>query len=204
MTRTMGDSTSLAAIPLTVNIAAVYDDGHLGVETEAQLAARFPHDRYGHVFIDVTGAMPQGDVRDWENGDKGGSLQQWVIDHNSRAGKKNAVVYANVSTIPEVRQLTGTQVLGTDYWLWVATLDGTLFGPAQYPHVIANQVKGARLTGGDWDLSIVYDASFWLPVTPPPAPKPAPKYTREQGQADIAAIAGALGRLTVGVTELPG
>ena len=58
MTRTMGDSTNMSAIPLTVNIAAVYIDGHLGVETEAQLAARFPHDKYGHVFIDVTGAMP--------------------------------------------------------------------------------------------------------------------------------------------------
>jgi hypothetical protein len=201
MTRIMGDSTNLAAIPLDVTIAAVYDDGHLGVETEAQLGVRFPHDRYGHVFIDVNGSRPGAQVRDWETGDKGGSLEQWVIDHNRDSGRKDAVVYCNVSTIPEVRQLTGTQVLGTDYWLWVATLDGTLFGPAQYEHVIANQIKGAQLTGGDWDLSVVYDASFWLPVTPPRPP--APKYTRAQGQADIAAIAGALGRLAVGVTELP-
>ena len=38
-------------------------------------------------------------------------------------------------------------------------------------------------------MSVVYDDTLWLPVTPPPAPKPAPKYTRAQGQADIALIA---------------
>lgn len=184
MTRTMGDSTNLAAIPTTVNIAAVYDDGHIGVETQAQLDARFPHSRYGQVWIDVTGAKPQAQVRDWETGDKGGSLQQWVIDHNHASGRKDAVVYCNRATIPEVRQLTGTQVLGTDYFLWIATLDGTLFGPAQYPHVIANQVKGAQLTGGDWDMSIVFDASFWTPVTPPRPP--APKVTGAQARAAIA------------------
>jgi hypothetical protein len=172
-TRTMGDSTNMAAIPLTVNIAAVYDDGHLGVETPAQLEARFPHARYGQVFIDVTGANPKAQVRDWETGDKAGSLQQWVIDHNEASGKKDAVVYCNVSTIPEVRQKTGNQILGTDYWLWIATLDGTLFGPAQYPHVIANQIKGASLTGGDWDMSLMFDGTFWLPVAPPKPPVPA-------------------------------
>jgi hypothetical protein len=172
-TRTMGDSTNMAAIPLTVNIAAVYDDGHLGVETPAQLEARFPHARYGQVFIDVTGANPKAQVRDWETGDKAGSLQQWVIDHNEASGKKDAVVYCNVSTIPEVRQKTGNQILGTDYFLFVATLDGTLFGPAQYPHVIANQIKGAALTGGDWDMSLVFDGTFWLPVAPPKPPVPA-------------------------------
>jgi len=39
--------------------------------------------------------------------------------------------------------------------------------------VVACQVKGAGLTGGDWDESLVYDASLWTPVVPPkPAPKP--------------------------------
>lgn len=185
-TRTMGDSTNMDAIPLTVNIAAVYDDGHLGVETPAQLEARFPHARYGQVFIDVTGQNPKAQVRDWENGDKSGSLQQWCTDHNEASGKKDAVVYCNVSTIPEVRQQTGNQILGTDYWLWVATLDGTLFGPSQYPHVIANQIKGASLTGGDWDMSLVFDGTFWLPV-PPPKP-PVPAVTRPEYSAALAVL----------------
>ena len=172
MTRIMGDSTNMLAIPLSVNIAAVYDDGYLGVESPAQLEARFPHARYGQVFIDVNGSTPKAQARDWETGDKAGSLQQWVIDHNQASGRKDAVIYCNRDTIPEVRQLTGTQVLGTDYWLWVATLDGTLFGPAQYPHVMACQINGAQLTGGDWDLSLVFDDSFWQPVTPPKPPVP--------------------------------
>lgn len=189
MTRIMGDSTNMDAIPLSVSIAAVYDDGHLGVETPAQLEARFPHARYGQVWIDVTGATPAAQVRDWETGDKAGSLEQWVIDHNAASGKKDAVVYCDRDTIPEVRQLTGTQVLGTDYWLWVSTLDNTVYGPAQYPHVIACQVKGAALTGGDWDMSIVFDDSFWLPVVPPPAPKPpVPAVTRAEYEAAMAVL----------------
>ena len=182
MTRIMGDSVNYLAIPASVQIAAVYDDGRLGVETAAQLEARFPHARYGQVFIDVTGAKPAAQARDWETGDKSGSLEQWVIDHNKATGRRDAVVYCNMSTIPEVRRLTGTQILGTDYFLWVATLDGTVVtagpdhlgsAPYTYPGVIACQVKGAGLTGGDWDESLVYDASLWLPVAPPkPAPKP--------------------------------
>jgi len=177
MTRIMADSASgLAADPSWIDIALAYDDGHLGVETAAQMEARFPHAKYGWCFTDVTGANPAAQVRDWEAGDKGGSLQQWVIDHNAHSGKKDAVVYCDRATIPEVRQLTGTQVLGQDYWLFVATLDGTLFGPAQYPHVVACQVMGSRQTGGDFDLSLVFDGSLWLPVVPPHPPVPPPPH----------------------------
>lgn len=195
MTRTMGDSTNMLAIPQSVNIAAVYDDGRLGVETPAQLEARFPHAKYGQVWIDVTGQRPAAQVRDWETGDKAGSLQDWVIAHNQASGRKDAVVYCNRDTIPEVRQLTGTQVLGIDYFLWIATLDGTLFGPGQYPHVVACQIKGAQLTGGDWDMSLVFDDSLWLPV-PPPKP-PVPAVTRAEYTAALAVL------LRAGA-ELPG
>ena len=194
MTRIMGDSTNLAAIPLTVNIAAAYANGHLGVVTQQQMDARFPPDRYGHVSIDVTGAAPWASVRDWETGDKGGSLEQWVKDHNAHAGRKDAVVYCNVSTIPEVRRLTGSQVLGVDYWLWIATLDGTLFGPAQYPHVIANQIKGAQLTGGDYDESLVFDASVWQPVAPPKPPVDLKKL-KTQMESNVAMLIANIGEI---------
>lgn len=194
----MGDSAAgPAAIPLTVNIAAYYVDGHLGVETPANLETKFPHAKYGWCSIDVTGAGFGASVRDWENGDKGGSLEQWVKDHNLHTGKKDAVVYCNVSTIPEVRQLTGTQILGTDYFLWIATLDGTLFGPQQYPHVIANQVRGAKLTGGDYDLSLVFDASFWQPVAPP-----KPRVTPQQAHAAIAQAEGGLAQIAAATAVL--
>jgi hypothetical protein len=176
MTRIMGDSAQYLNIPLNIEVAATYVNGS-GAVSEAKVQQRFPRAKYGWARIDVLGSDPAAGVRDWETGDKGGSLEQWVIDHNHASGKRDAVVYCNRSTIPEVRQLTGTQVLGTDYFLWVATLDGTVYGPAQYPHVIACQVKGAQLTGGDWDMSIVFDGSFWLPVAPPVPPVTRAEYT---------------------------
>lgn len=200
MNRTMADSASgIASDPAWIDIALAYLDGHLGVETTAQMEARFPRAKYGWCFVDVTGAEPAAQVRDWETGDKGGSLQQWVIDHNKASGRKDAVVYCDRSTIPEVRRLTGTQVLGQDYWLFVATLDGTLFGPAQYPHVVANQVMSSRQTGGNFDLSIVFDGSLWRPVLPP---KPAPKVSRAQALAAVKALEGDIAGLVASVALL--
>lgn len=169
MTWIMGDSTTLTDIPLSVAIAAFYTTGQYAVRAE-DVTARFPHAKYGWNRIDATGQQPAADTRDWETGDKSGSLEQWVIDHNHARGAGTAVVYCNRSTIPEVRTLTGKQILGQDYFLWVATLDGTVFGPAQYPGVVACQVKGQALTGGHWDMSIVFDGSLWRPVAPPKAP----------------------------------
>lgn len=198
MTRIMGDSTTLGDVPLTVQVAAFYGTGLYAVHPQ-QVEARFPHARYGHCSIDVNGSMPSASARDWETGDKAGSLEQWVIAHNKATGRKDAVVYCNKSTIPEVRRLTGSQVLGVDYFLWVATLDGTVFGPAQYPHVVANQVKGAQLTGGHWDESLVFDGALWLPVTPPAPPKPpAPKPSALKVRME-----GLLAQMTVAVTEMP-
>ena len=119
--------------------------------------------RYGHVFIDVNGSRPDVQVRDWETGDKSGSLEQWVIDHNEASGKKDAVVYCNRSTIPEVRSLTGSQVLGQDYFLWVSTLDGTVYTGEG---VIACQNKGESLTGGHWDSSVVFNTTWWQADAP--------------------------------------
>lgn len=198
MTRTMADTTSaLATEPAWIDIALAYTDGHLGVETRQQMEAAFPHSEYGWCFVDVTGAAPAAQVRDWENGDKGGSLEQWVKDHNKASGKRDAVIYCNRATISEVRQLTGTQVLGQDYFLFVATLDGTLFGPAQYPHVVANQIMSSRQTGGNYDLSIVFDASLWRPVAPPP-----PRVSPQQAHAAIAQVEGGLAQIAAATAVL--
>jgi hypothetical protein len=173
MTRTMGDSVDISKVPHTVDIVATYADGHLGVVIEQLLEELFPSDRYFHVLIDVNGTRPDVQVRDWETGDKAGDLRQWVIDHNNHTGVKDAVVYCNESTIAEVRRLTGDQILGEDYFLWVATLDGSIF---RGPGVIACQNRGARQNGANFDTSEVFDDRFWVlpssPVTPPPPPKP--------------------------------
>lgn len=164
MTWIMGDSITYTDIPTSVAIAATYGTGTYAV-SPAAVESRFPHDKYGWNRIDTTGQDPHGcDTRDWETGDKSGSLEQWVIDHNT-PGRQKAVVYCNRSTIPEVRTLTGSQRLGVDYWLWVATLDGTLY---EQPGTVACQFKGAAMTGGHWDASMVFTGSFWLPVPPRP------------------------------------
>ena len=174
MTRTMGDSVDITKVPKDVDIVATYADGHLGVVIEQLLEELFPSDNYFHVLIDVNGSRPDVEVRDWETGDKGGDLRQWVIDHNNVSGKKDAVIYCNTSTIPEVRRLTGDQILGKDYFLWVATLDGSIF---RGPGVIACQDRGSRQNGANFDLSEVFDDSFWVAphhVVPPPPPPPPP------------------------------
>lgn len=163
MSRTMGDSSTFGDVPSTVAIVAAYANGKYGVPTSDQFEADYPSVRYGHVLIDVNGSRPDAQVRDWETGDKSGSLEQWVIDHNKTSGKKDAVVYCNRSTIAEVRHLTGSQVLGTDYFLWVSTLDGSVYKGSG---IIACQDKGQAQTGGHWDSSIVFDDDFWQADAP--------------------------------------
>lgn len=171
-TRIMGDSSTFGDVPANVDIVAVYVDGAFGVPGDGQLEKRYPHERFGHCWIDVNGTHPEADVRDWENGDKAGSLEQWVADHNKIHGKNNAVIYCNRATIPEVRRLTGKQILGTNYFLFVATLDGSEY---RAHGVIACQDKGALQTGGHYDSSKVYDDRFWRKTgsdTPKPTPPP--------------------------------
>jgi hypothetical protein len=171
--RIMGDSSTFGDVPRQdIDIVAVYDDGNFGVPAPGQVEKLYPHARYGHCFIDVNGSRPDADVRDWETGDKAGSLEQWVIEHNRIHGKNNAVVYCNRATIPEVRRLTGGQILGKHYFLFIATLDGTEY---RAHGVIACQNKGAMQTHGHYDSSKVYDDRFWRKTggdTPKPTPPP--------------------------------
>ena len=199
MTRIGGDSVNLAANPAGVDVAFYYVNGHLGVTTQADAQARHP----GKVVlgIDVLGTDPAAAVRDWETGDKGGSLEQWVIDHNKASGRKDACVYCNRSTIPEVRQLTGSQVLGQDYWLWLATDDGTLVHPGPdhlgsepytYPGVVACQVATFS-----WDMSVIWDDGWH----PSPSLVPHLKADIRQG---LAALNAAFDQVVANVSRLPG
>lgn len=178
MTKIMRDSTEASVIPVDgTDIAAGYLDGSF--QTWAALAVRFPN--IPRVAVDVNGSAPGAQVRDWETGDKAGSLEQWVIQHNALSGVKDAVIYCNRSTIAEVRQLTGSQILGVDYFLWIATLDGSVFGPSDLAGVIACQDKGSAQVGANYDESIVWPcpAVFWTNglFAPVPVGVPAPPST---------------------------
>jgi hypothetical protein len=149
MTLVMRDSVAAVNIPVNgTDIAAGYLDGDFN--TWAALRRRFPG--IPKVAIDVNGSAAGAEVRDWETGDKAGNLETWVEEHNKLTGARDAVVYCNRSTIPEVRQFTGKMILGKDYWLWVATLDGSIYGPAQLPGVLACQ----QFDRGTYDQSVVW------------------------------------------------
>ena len=200
----MGDSTNLAAIPLTVNIAAAYCNGHLGVVTPAQMQARFPHAKYGWCLIDVTGAnADKADMLDVENGDATpATANLWVQSWHKLGRHGPAPLYVNRGNEQAVINAcaSGGGKLGVQYGLIISTLDGTIIPPGT--GIIGCQVKGAQLTGGDWDYSLIYDAAFCTPVAPP-APKPAAKVTQAQAKAAIASAMTALATLTVAVPELP-
>jgi hypothetical protein len=199
VTRIGCDSTNLNADPAAADVAFYYVNGDYA-QQEADVAAKFG----SHVLlgIDVNGSMPGAAVRDWEKGDKGGSLEQWVIDHNAASGVKDACIYCDRSTIPEVRQLTGSQVLEQDYWLWIATLDGTLVTPGpphldappySYPGTVACQVA----TIGGYDLSVIWDDTWH----PSPSPVVHLKANINEG---LRALDGALQQVLANVSRLPG
>lgn len=160
MNRIMGDSTVLDDIPLDVEIAATYVNGRYAVSLNA-LEARFPHHAYGHCRIDVDGSRPDADMRDWEPGDYGGDLEIWVKDHNGHTGKKDAVIYCDRNDIPGVREGTKSQVLGKDYFMVVAMLNGEMY---EAPGVVGCQRDGANQTGSNWDRTFVNKDSLWLPI----------------------------------------
>jgi hypothetical protein len=164
----MRDSVTPSAIPIAgTQIACGYIDGDF--KNYAALELRFPDIR--RVLVDALGTAPGAAVRDWETGDKAGSLVEWITAHNA-LGAKNSVVYCNRSTIPEVRQLTGSLVLGEDYYLWIATLDGSVYSPTDLAGVVACQDKGATQDHANYDESVVWPTPevVWtqpLPVVVP-------------------------------------
>lgn len=175
----MRDAITATAIPIAgTDIACGYINGFFN--TWNAVLARFP--TIPKVAIDVNGSAPGAQVRDWETGDKGGNLEDWVISHNQLSGAQDAVVYCNRATIAEVRQLTGSQVLGVNYYLWIATLDGTIFGPDQLAGVIACQFTTVNGANGQYDESKVWpNANIWWsdgviadPVQPPVVPPGLP------------------------------
>lgn len=166
----MRDAVNINNIPVSTPIVATYINGLYAVN-EAAYVERFPTNK--RVLIDVNGLAPgKALARDWETGDKSGSLETWVAD-----AKKDgtAIVYCNKSTIAEVRQLTGSQILGKDYFLWVATLDGSEYrggtDGVTSGDVVACQTHTAWAGSIQlYDESVVY-ADWWL-ADPPPTREP--------------------------------
>jgi hypothetical protein len=169
MTRYMYDSTTLGDIPSDAQMVAVYGSGDFRMSSDL-VSARFPH--AVKVYIDVNGTAPACTVRDWEPGDEEGSLESWVI--LSKRYNARPTIYCDRADIARVRQETGSQVLGKDYWLWVATLDGSWslsYPDAPAGSVVAVQYQGMAQTGIHADRSIVFDP-YWPVFKPAAVPVP--------------------------------
>jgi hypothetical protein len=171
----MRDSTTAADIPVHgTELVAGYGNG--AYAWTAADWARFPDAR--HVAIDVNGSDPGGcGVLDVETGDATvAEAVTWVHRRTAAApGSYVPVIYCNRSTLTPLfnaMNAAGLKIV-THFRLWVATLDGIEI-LADMTGVTAVQARGANLTGGHYDESIVYDDAWHPgPAAPPPPPPPA-------------------------------
>lgn len=165
--RALYDSVSLPGILRGVPAAArprgtmvaYYLNGDFAVPSVAYVEDLLPPDYYRHLPVDVLGTRAKfaraGDV---ETGDmRPEMLEQWLQDFAEgnpayELGGRGEL-YCNRSSIAAVRAGTGRYVLGRDYYLWVATGDGTLYWQ---PGVNACQTTWSRL----FDRSVIFDPRF--------------------------------------------
>ncbi len=160
--RTMYDGVTLGSIPAHGSqMIAYYLNGHYAVPSVAHVEAMFP----GKVLvpIDVTGGRANyARVLDVETGDASpATAAQWVqsfkLVNPSYPHGGRPVIYCNLSTLAAVTLEMHAAGLyaGRDFYLWIATQDGTEF---QGPGVVACQTWDR----GGYDESVVY-SDQWMP-----------------------------------------
>ena len=173
MTRIMRDSTSPGDIPTDgTQLVAGYVNGLYAWDQAGW-------DRFAGipcVRIDVNGTDPSADVLDVELGDATVSdAVAWARQKLRVASEYLPVIYCSRSVVPslESRMSESGLYAGHHYKLWVATLDGTRELP-DMTGVTAVQYAGSLQTGGHYDESVIYDASWKAAPKPPAPPPPAP------------------------------
>jgi hypothetical protein len=160
VTRTMYDGVDLSNVPTKgATMIGFYLNGTYAVPSIESVTKRFPG--WSQVPIDVNGSRPDyARVLDVERGDATpGGVAHWVYMWSLRnpafhdGGRP--VIYCDRGNIKAVQAGANEFLLGHDYYLWVATLDGTLYTG---PGVVACQ----RYDRGDYDESVVYSPQ-WIP-----------------------------------------
>jgi hypothetical protein len=160
--RTLWDSVNLRGITgaRPGDMIAYYLNGRYAVRSIAYVEDLFPPELYRLVPIDTDGTRPEyARVLDVELGDaRPAQTEEWLQafagSNPAYEGGGRGEIYCDRATIPAVRVGTGRFALADDYYLWVATGDGTL---ATGPGVNACQNVWART----YDRSAVYDPR-WL------------------------------------------
>jgi hypothetical protein len=160
MLRTMFDSVTPRVAPRNCELFGYYLNGSYAVPSISYVTNLYPPP-ISLVPIDANATRADfARVLDVERFDATpAQCEQWLTDfkeknpsyHNGGRG----VIYTTRSSIPAVRIGTGKYVLGKDYYLWIATGDGTLFTGEG---VIACQNYWHKT----YDSSVVYSPE-WLP-----------------------------------------
>lgn len=161
-TRTMYDSVNLAYVAKNVkipphSIVAYYCDGPRAILTGAQVQDMFPDSQLNPIDVNGTRARIARSV-DCETEDvTPDMLEQWLTDFkNDNPAYEHGArgeIYCDRVNIPLVRKGTGKYILGRDYYLWIATGDGTI-----YTGTGVNACQNRWLRG--YDTSVVFDPRF--------------------------------------------
>jgi hypothetical protein len=118
--------------------------------------------RHPDVWIDVNGSDPRAHVVDCENGDATpDQTVPWAKEHNALKTEFPAVIYCDRSNLtPVFNAMNGAGLkVARDFFLWIATLDGTE-SVRDMTGVVAIQAFGSADLGFNADLSVVYNDNF--------------------------------------------
>ena len=153
-TRTMYDSTTPAAIPNSAEMVAGYINGDFTWTKEEWASFKGA----AKVQISVK-AVNEGHVLDIETGDATPDEAPGWIKARRQAGHERPTLYVNRSNAQGVIDACKKEGLqpGHEFWLWLATLDGTV--TTGLPAVVAIQDKSASMLGFNADSSVVFDSS---------------------------------------------
>lgn len=177
--RAMYDSTTPAAIPENAEMVAGYLNGDFTWTREEW--ARFKNAVKVGIVIS---AINEGHVLDVETGDATPQQAPGWVKARRAAGHTRPTVYVNRSNAHAVIDACAKEGLepGKQFWLWLATLDGT--DTTDLPAVVAIQDKDAKALGFNADSSVVLDPTW----------HPSPMSVLERF-ARIAVLADEIGKL---------
>lgn len=150
--RLMADSTNPAALPEWVHIKAFYIDGKY--QATAQQIASW----HGPKVLINTSGIPEhgGDMLDVENGDATPEAIPAWFDFQVAKGVRNLGVYSDRDQFQACTIALGVRRAAR----WLATLAGPIVHTFDGHPITACQAFGASLTGGPYDLSIVFDEAW--------------------------------------------
>jgi hypothetical protein len=166
MTRIMFDSDDIGNVPRSgASMIAFYADQF--TYPFRTVAGEFPG--WSLIPIDRTGGyVKTARVFDVETGaiSPASNLAEIIAEYNETSpyykGGGRPIVYCDRDNIAEVRIRTGKYILARDYYLWIATLDGTI-ATAETLGLPENSVVACQdLKMDGYDSSVVF-SSQWVP-----------------------------------------